>query len=299
MSKPNSETAVEKKAATPRSSKPAAKAAARPKTKPAVTTARPGAKRGTRVKPRPRPQVARAAVARVVVPVKPVVTITQPPLSAPIADPQSAVVASKFRSEPPPARPRPLPTLPSSYGESHLLLLARDPQTLFAAWDMAPSAVSGIKSRLGTRGFAVSNLTLRLSGAGATSVFHLAKRTRSRYLKVDGGPVYVAEIGLTTPAGRFELLARSAPCVVPTGPASGRDPVGGKRTALGYREAQVRAQRGLSPVPPPEGSGARGVSESVSASASSASPAAVNGRSSTRVSTTPRVLGGASDLYRR
>ena len=99
------------------------------------------------------------------------------------------MVASKFRTELPVPKPRPLPTLPSSYGESHLLLLVRDPQTLFAAWDIAPSTIEALKSRLGRRGFAVSTLTLRLTRAGGhASVLHVSKRARSRYLKIDGGP---------------------------------------------------------------------------------------------------------------
>lgn len=212
-----------------------------------------------------------------------------------LSDAQSAVVASKFRTELPLPRPRPLPTLPSSYGESHLLLLARDPRTLFAAWDMAPAAVNAVKSRLGSRGFAVSNLTLRLSGAGATSVFHLGKRARSRYLKVDGGPVYVAEIGLTTPSGRFELMARSAPCLVPMGPAAVREPAEGKRAVLGYREAQAMARQGISPARPAHGAPARGLSETTSTAPSIPSA----GAASAAVKSAPRVIGGASDLYRR
>ena len=213
-----------------------------------------------------------------------------------ISEAQSAVVASKFRTEVPLPKPRPLPTLPSSYGESHLLLLARDPRTLFAAWDVAPAAVSAVKSRLGGRGFAVSNLTLRLSGAGATSVFHLGKRARSRYLKVDGGPVYVAEIGLTTPSGRFELMARSAPCVVPMGAAAGREPAEGKRAALGYREAQALARRGISPSPPANGPTARGLSETTSTAPSIPTAGAAY---AALIKSAPRAIGGASDLYRR
>lgn len=308
MSKPNSETAPEEKPAPRRprisAAKPALnkgvklakRPAARSSTKAtAATTPRPSAKRPSRSKPRPRTTSVRtdSVSAR---PVELPLLSPPPSISISISDAQSAVVASKFRTEIPVPKPRPLPTLPSSYGESHLLLLARDPRTLFVAWDMAPAAVNAVKSRLGNRGFAVSNLTLRLSGAGATSVFHLGKRARSRYLKVDGGPVYVAEIGLTTPSGRFELMARSAPCVVPMGPVAGREPAEGKRAALGYREAQALARRGISPVRPTTGAAGRGLSASTS-TASSAAPAGAE--YAARIKSAPRVLGGASDLYRR
>jgi hypothetical protein len=179
----------------------------------------------------------------------------------------------------------PRPTLPTSYGESHLLLLVRDPQTLFAAWDMSPATLDGLKGRLGRRGLAVSTLTLRLTRAGVgTSVIHVANHARSKYLKVEGGPSFTAEIGFTTPAGRFEFVARSGPCFVPMGPVPGS---GAQRSVLGYREAVGVAQRGgLSAKPgthatrPEEGPTTEGADSSGAASG-------------------PRVLGGASDLYRR
>jgi hypothetical protein len=223
-----------------------------------------------------------------------------PPVAAvqvfdpPIEDAQSQVVASKFASvETAPAKSPPRPTLPATYGESRVLLLVRDPQTLFAAWDIAPSTIEALKARLGRRGFAVSNLTLRLTRAGAgATILHLGKRTRSRYLKIDGGPSFIAEVGFTTPAGRFELLARSAPCFVPMGPLARQEAVdAGRRAVLGYREAIAVARRGgVSPNPGP-GSGSGVARARVNPSAAgAASPAAVAG---------PRVLGGASDLYRR
>lgn len=215
-----------------------------------------------------------------------------PDSSASAADAQSQVVASKFATvETPPAKPPVRPTLPASYGESHLLLLVRDPQTLFAAWDMAPSTVDALKARLGRRGFAVSTLTLRLTRAGGgTSVLHVGKKTRSRYLKIDGGPSFVAEIGFTTPAGRFELVARSAPCFVPMGPLARQESLeAGRRAVLGYREAIAVARRGGLSRNPGPGQGAARARVNPSAEGG-ASPAAVPG---------PRVLGGASDLYRR
>jgi hypothetical protein len=164
---------------------------------------------------------------------------------------------------------------------------------------MAPAAVNAVKSRLGSRGFAVSNLTLRLSGAGSTTVFHLGKRARSRYLRVDGGPVYFAEIGLTTPTGRFELMARSAPCVVPMGPAASREPADGKRAALGYREALALARRGIRPARPAKGGTARGLAASATTAPSTPSTPSGGAASAARIKSAPRVLGGASDLYRR
>ncbi len=210
----------------------------------------------------------------------------------PIEDAQSQVVASKFAHvETTPAKVR--PTLPASYGESRLLLLVRDPQTLFASWDIAPSTIEAMKARLGRRGFAVSTLTLRLTRAGGTaSVMHVSKRARSRYLKIDGGPSFMAEIGFTTPAGRFEFVARSAPCFVPMGPVARAEAFeAGRRAVLGYREAIAVARRGgVSPNP---GAGAR------SGAARSRAGSSGGGAASALAAPAPRVLGGASDLYRR
>lgn len=212
----------------------------------------------------------------------------EPPIEPSISEAQSQVVASKFAgAETVTARPGPRPTLPASYGESHLLLLVRDPQTLFAAWDMAPSTIEALKARIGRRGFAVSTLTLRLTRAGGgTSEVHVGKKARSRYLKIDGGPSFIAEIGFTTPAGRFEPMARSAPCFVPMGPVALQESiVTVRRAVLGYREARAMARRGAigkristSRARPPQAKGP--------AIAPAGSPL-------------PRVLGGASDLYRR
>ena len=214
---------------------------------------------------------------------------------ASISEAQSNVVASKFRTEGQPLSPAPLPTLPSSYGESHLLLLVRDPQTLFAAWDVSPSTVDALKARIGGRGYAVSNLTLRLTraGGGATT-FHLGKKVRTRYLKIDGGPSYIAEIGITPPSGRFELIARSVPCFVPQGASAHQDWPGTKRRAvLGYREARALAQRGLVPVNPD------GTPRKRPAVSSSAGGAGAGAPMTPAGAAAPRMLGGASDLYRR
>lgn len=191
-----------------------------------------------------------------------------------------------------PKSPKPRPSLPTTYGESRLLLLVRDPHTLFAAWDMAPSVVKELKARIGGRALAVSTLTLRLTDAGGgTSVLHVGRRTRSRYVGVDGAPSFIAEIGFTTPTGRFEFIARSATCFVPMSLAARHAWLGARRrTVLGYREAGALARRGLLASTLRERTRPKRISGDFrrpSSSPPSFSPSA------------PRVLGGASDLYRR
>jgi len=208
-----------------------------------------------------------------------------------LSEAQNHVVASKFSGNAQAKAPV-RPTLPSSYGESHLLLLARDPQTLFAAWDLAPAAVDSLKKSIGSRAFAVSTLTLRLTRAGGdTSLVHLPKKARSRYLAIDGGPSYVAELGFTTPTGRFEPAAAAGPCFVPMGAARSAGGESPARAVLSYNEARALA---LARRNAGEASGGRGAN-APARSAASRGPAYPTGSSGAPA----RVIGGASDLYRR
>jgi hypothetical protein len=239
---------------------------------------------------------------------------TTPPAEAVLARAQADVVAAKFQGEE--ATPRPRPTLPSSYGESHLLLLPRDPQTLFATWDLSPALIDGLKSRLGSRGFAVSTLTLRLSSeSGEAVVFHVGRKARSRYLKVTGGSSFTAEIGFTTPTGRFESAARSAACFLPMGPARGAfvaSPAPAPAVAS-YRAAPAVARAAAAvtptpaatPAPTPAATSAGRVSPAAKGTTESRAGAATTTPREAavvvpfRAPSTPRAIGGASDLYRR
>lgn len=219
-----------------------------------------------------------------------------PAPEAALARAQADVVAAKFQGDA--AAPRPRPTLPLTYGESHLLLLPRDPQTLFATWDLAPALIESLKSRLGARGFAVSTLTLRLTPAGGPpAVFHVGRKARSRYLKVAGGSSFTAEIGFTTPTGRFELAARSVPCFLPLGPARSAFIAHPAPAVASYRAAPVAAKAVAASAPDaaaPASAPAAGVSAG-SVMSDSRGAAVVP----FRAPATPRTLGGASDLYRR
>lgn len=228
-----------------------------------------------------------------------------PAAEATLARAQADVVAAKFQGDA--AAPRPRPTLPLSYGESHLLLLPRDPQTLFASWDLAPSLIESLKSRLGARGFAVSTLTLRLSPTeGEPVVFHVGRKVRSRYLKVAGGVSFTAEIGFTTPTGHFELAARSVPCFLPLGPARSAFIAHPAPAVASYRAATVAAKAVAAAAPDtPASVTGSGVSSSPAngstATATTAATSTPRGAAVVpfRAPSTPRTLGGASDLYRR
>lgn len=102
--------------------------------------------------------------------------------------------------------------VPESYGESRVRIVARDPQTLFAYWELAPGALAELRRELGSRLVAVSPVTLRLSEPGTSwteSVF-VSGGGRSEYVPVDGhSHALRAEVGLTLPWGEFRCLATS------------------------------------------------------------------------------------------
>lgn len=234
---------------------------------------------------------ARRPVKQPLPPVVQVETAAEEPIGP---DPQGQVVAAKFARPLTSPRPRPrLRPLPSSYGENHLLLLVRDPQTLYAAWDIAPAVVEGLKARIGRRGYAVSTLTLRLNAVGGHSThYHLGKRTRSGYLRVSPGRSFTAEIGFTAPSGHFELVARSGPCYVPGGARSSGQGAGAGRARVRYREAAALVRRGVALARPTSAEDA--FSHRPNQGNEAAHLAAPGPRSASA-----RLLGGASDLYRR
>ena len=239
---------------------------ARKASKPGASTARP---RKKTIKPGP------SAVSR-----------TEPPAPPVDAPEESIVAAAKFGGAPRKiAGPAAQPTLPSTYGESRLLLLARDPKTLFAAWDIAPGVVEALKSRIGARAFAVSPFTLRLNRpGGSTSEIHVGRQARSRYIRIDSGPSFTAEIGFTTPSGSFEPIAKSPTCFVPMGPLRQAAAQEVKRTTLSYRDTRSSRRR----------EALKAAASRVRAALRKDEEAGGDARAAGG-----RVIGGASDLYRR
>ncbi|MCM2257520.1 MAG: DUF4912 domain-containing protein [Vicinamibacteria bacterium] len=107
---------------------------------------------------------------------------------------------------------------PESYGRNRLRLLVKDPEWLFAYWDVAQSTLTSLRRDVGVRAVAVSPLTLRVVDAatGHFSVIFLAEGTRSWYVKTDGRTrPYRAELGLTLPSGEFRRLAQSNTLTAP------------------------------------------------------------------------------------
>jgi hypothetical protein len=112
---------------------------------------------------------------------------------------------------------------PESYGVNRLRLLVKDPEWLFAHWDIDAGALASMRKELGERAMALARLTLRLSDAvdGGSTVILLPKGARAWYIRADEEPrSYRAELGLTLPSGEFHPLAASNTVGTPrVGPA--------------------------------------------------------------------------------
>ncbi|MGE5127400.1 MAG: DUF4912 domain-containing protein [Betaproteobacteria bacterium] len=113
---------------------------------------------------------------------------------------------------------------PETYGLNRIRLLVRDPDWIFAYWDVNPEAMKDLGRRLGERTLALSRLTLRVVDpvSGASSDILLPPGARWWYVRTDSARrTYRAELGVTLPSGEFRRLAESNTVVTPrVGPSS-------------------------------------------------------------------------------
>ena len=112
---------------------------------------------------------------------------------------------------------------PETYGVDRVRLLVKDPEWLFAYWDVSASAVDALRRELGERGLALTRLTLRITdpGHGGTSIILLPYGARAWYVHADkASRSYRALLGWTLPSGVFRTLAESNLVSTPrTGPS--------------------------------------------------------------------------------
>jgi hypothetical protein len=112
---------------------------------------------------------------------------------------------------------------PDTYGVDRVRLLVKDPEWLFAYWDVSPNSVNALRRELGERGLALTRLTLRITdpGHGGTSIILLPYGARAWYVHADkASRSYRALLGWTLPSGVFRTLAESNLVSTPrTGPS--------------------------------------------------------------------------------
>jgi Domain of unknown function (DUF4912) len=186
---------------------------------------------------------------------------------------------------------------PESYGIDRIRLLVRDPEWLFAYWDVSPKSFEDLRRELGDRAAAVARLTLRIADpvSGGASDVLLPPGARWWYVRADSARrSYRAELGFTLASGEFRTLARSNTVTTPrVGPSTEN-----ASRRLSYRQAgeippaagaavrqeEMRSGAGNRPWDAPN------VDGTTEAPAPSAAPASSRGDR-------PR-KGGASDAYR-
>ena len=179
---------------------------------------------------------------------------------------------------------------PESYGVNRVRLLVRDPEWIFAYWDVSASAMNDLGKSLGERALALSRLTLRVIDpvSGGSSDILLPPGARWWYVRTDSARrTYRAELGVILPSGEFRRLAESNTVVTPrVGPSAER-----ARRRMSYRDAREL---------PPAAAAAAGIAEKETGVAHAPWDAgSVDGAAEPGPGETERAArGGASDVFR-
>ena len=192
---------------------------------------------------------------------------------------------------------------PQTYGVNRLRLLVKDPEWMFAYWDVDPRSLASLRADLGERASALSQLTLRVfeERGGGASTFLVPQDARTWYVPTRlAGRAYRAEVGVILPSGEFRPLARSNSVVTPRGARSSQK----AKRSVRYDRARPLAQMAAlgssseeataadEPWSPPLDPGAGPEEER-------AGPEEERPRATPRSGGKPGERGGASDLHRR
>jgi hypothetical protein len=123
--------------------------------------------------------------------------------------------------------------IPGGYGDTRLVALVRDPNWLFAYWEIPESLKDRVRREHGQRVFEENSLVIRVydvtgvdfNGANAWSLFDVGVGgdLGNWYVHVpEPARSYCMDLGLVAPDGRFVTLARSN---VVTTPRAGLSPI--------------------------------------------------------------------------
>lgn len=178
---------------------------------------------------------------------------------------------------------------PESYGQDRIRLLVRDPDWIFAYWDVKPQSLEQLAKSLGERALALSRLTLRVVDpvSGGSSDILLPPGARWWYVRTDAARrTYRAELGVTLPSGQFRKLAESNTVVTPrVGPSSER-----ARRRMSYRDAGELA--------PADAAAAVRVEREAGLAAEPWAAESVDGAAAAPAQGERPARGGASDAFR-
>ncbi len=107
--------------------------------------------------------------------------------------------------------------LPHGYGDNKIVLMVRDPWTLYTYWEIAEAAERSVKEQIQAKGLKISNSILRLcqiDGSGNIekifSDFQLKDNANNWYInKVNPDRKWRVDIGILCSNGEFFPLAQS------------------------------------------------------------------------------------------
>ncbi len=144
----------------------------------------------------------------------------------PVVSEQPVAVDLTPAAEPgPPPVPEPnAPPLPTGYGHDRIALLVRDPNCLFAYWDLTGDAFGGLVSARGEDFVNRCSWALRVHNhtQGAHHFQPVGVETGSWYLEVVPSTTYSVDIGLVAPDGAFLSVASSKQVSTPRDSISDR-----------------------------------------------------------------------------
>ena len=127
------------------------------------------------------------------------------------AQPAAAGVLQKPSSRPEPSRDdSAFRELPFSYNETKLVLLVRDPYTLYSYWDFSAETWNWITRMLADMPGTRAVLRIHNIDHGNFHDLDVSLEARNWYLHLNlPDTTFEAELGLIDPTGKFHLIARS------------------------------------------------------------------------------------------
>lgn len=107
-------------------------------------------------------------------------------------------------------------SIPEDYGDNKIVIMVRDPWTLFAYWEISAAMEESIKDEIRRRGFNSSKRSLRVfepsneDATGPLIQYNLMEHDTSRYVHTGrAGGRWQAEIARVTDTGEVFSIARS------------------------------------------------------------------------------------------
>ncbi len=144
--------------------------------------------------------------------------------SMPPPPPQAPQEKRPGDPSPPPIPGPDAPPLPQGYGRDTVVALVRDPNHLFAHWDLTGGGHETIAQARGEEFAQACKTTLRVERCadGSRRIVDLPPEAETWHLEVLPDTTYRVEVGLLAPDGEFLALAVSRTVTTPRDRASDR-----------------------------------------------------------------------------